>query len=72
MNDFAKKLGLTIKLERTRRSMSQEELSDLTGMTQSHLSKIEIGKVNITVIKLMLIAEAFNLSISELLELVDS
>ncbi len=52
--------------------MSQEELSDLTGMTQSHLSKIEIGKVNITVIKLMLIAEAFNLSISELLELVDS
>lgn len=71
MTDFAKKLGKAIKLERIRRDMNQDDLAEKAEINQSHLSKIEKGTVNISVIMLRRIAEAFDCSVTVLLDEAD-
>lgn len=51
-------LGYQIKQKRLMLSLSQEELSLLTGINQSDLSKIEKGKMNISIKTLNRIAKA--------------
>jgi transcriptional regulator with XRE-family HTH domain len=72
MGVFAEKLGLTIKLKRTSLRMKQDDLGKLSEINQSHLSKIEIGSVNVSVLMLHRIATAFKCSMSDLLVDVDT
>jgi len=71
MSTFAKKLGLTIKLKRTSLLMRQDDLAELSEINQSHLSKIELGSVNVSVLMLHRIAIAFKCTMSDLLVSVD-
>ena len=50
-------LGSTIRKLRLSRGMEQNELADLTGITQSHLSKIETGKANPSLDKIKKMAQ---------------
>ena len=54
-----------IKL-RTKRNIRREELSLALGFDNSYISKLEKGKINITIDKLTLIANYFEISIKEL------
>ena len=72
MSTFAERLGLTIKLKRTSLRMKQDDLGYLAKINQSHLSKVEIGSVNISVLMLHRIAAAFECSMSDLLVDVDT
>ena len=54
-----------IKL-RTKRSIRREELSLALGFDNSYISKLEKSKINITIDKLTLIANYFEISIKEL------
>ena len=60
-------LGLKIKDLRAKKKISQQELSDLTGVKRQYLSKIELGEYNVTIDTLNKIAIAFEISISDLL-----
>ena len=61
------KLAENIKKLRTKHNLRREELSLLLGFDNSYISKLEKGNVNITINKLQLIADYFNVAVSKLL-----
>lgn len=71
MDDFAKKLGKNIKMMRVYKDKSQDEISFISGLNQSYLSRVENGTVNVTVIKLYSIAKALECNLVELVPEVD-
>jgi transcriptional regulator with XRE-family HTH domain len=58
------KLAVKLKAARREKGLSQRGLSDLAGVPQSHISKIETGRVNLTVSSLTAIANALDLEIA--------
>lgn len=62
------KLGKNIKNLRHKRGISQEELSLTLGLDNSYVGKVENAKLNITVDKLILIADYFNVNVKNLFE----
>jgi len=59
--------GNKVKEIRTNMLISQMELSEKTGIDRAQLSKIEQGKVNVTLDTIDRISNAFNISIGELM-----
>lgn len=57
-----KQLGLSIKLERVRKGLSQEDLAELSGLHRTYIGMVERAERNISVINLMLIAKALEVS----------
>ena len=64
--------GQIIGCLRTRRGMSQEGLSGLAGVARSHLAMIETGSNNANVDTLWRIAEALDMRLSELIQMVEA
>ena len=62
-NRIAKKVQELRKSKKVKR----EELSLLLGFDNSYISKLEKGKINITINKLVKIAEYFDVDVKELL-----
>ncbi|WP_273391080.1 helix-turn-helix domain-containing protein [Actinobacillus porcinus] len=62
-----KQLGLSIKLERVRKGLSQEDLAELSGLHRTYIGMVERAERNISVINLVLIAKALDVSIDTLL-----
>lgn len=51
---------------RTHNNIKREELSLALGFDNSYISKLEKGKINITIDKLTLIADYFNIELKDL------
>lgn len=62
------KLGNKIRLERMKKNFSQEQLAELANVSIRTISDIERGITDIRYTNLLQIAEAFNLTASELLD----
>ncbi|MDD7544309.1 helix-turn-helix domain-containing protein [Actinobacillus porcinus] len=62
-----KQLGLSIKLERVRKGLSQEDLAELSGLHRTYIGMVERAERNISVLNLVLIAKALDISIDTLL-----
>ena len=60
----AERLAATLKAAREKKTLSQRTLSVRAGVPQSHISKIEHGKVNLTVSSLTAIAHALDLELA--------
>ena len=60
-------LGNKIRLERMKRDISQEKLAEMANVSIRTISDIERGISDIRYTNLLQIAEAFDLSLSELL-----
>jgi transcriptional regulator with XRE-family HTH domain len=69
MNDseYLKRLGSKIRTERKARKMSHQTLSELCKVDKSHLWRIEVGRRNIRVLTLRLIADAFKMDVKDFL-----
>lgn len=65
---IGKRLGLRIRLLRVERGWSQETLAELAGLHRNYIGHVERGELNISISQLAKIAEAFNVSPSELLD----
>ena len=63
-----KQLGLSIKLARVRKELSQEELAELAGLHRTYISMVERAERNITVINLVQIAKALDISLDKLFD----
>ncbi len=63
-----KNLGINIKSERLRKSMSQEKLAELTNISRNSVSLIETGKINPTILKVIDIANVLEIDINILLK----
>ncbi|MDY4480245.1 MAG: helix-turn-helix transcriptional regulator [[Pasteurella] aerogenes] len=66
-NILLKQLGLSIKLERVRKGLSQEDLAELSGLHRTYIGMVERAERNISVINLVLTAKALDISIDTLL-----
>ncbi len=68
---YHKKLGLTIAYYRKMRGMTQENLGELIGIEQTHMSRIETANIGISLDLLFAIAEALEVPPYKLLEFKD-
>lgn len=68
MKDYIRSIAESIRKLREEREMTQEELAELAGISQSHLSKIEVGSRTIgmkTYVRLLEALEAIPILVSE-------
>ena len=61
-------IGKRIKKFRMERNLSQEKLAEMINTTNNHISRIEIGQRIPGIETLILIANALNVSVDDLLE----
>jgi transcriptional regulator with XRE-family HTH domain len=66
--DVKKKIGQNIKALRLKKGLSQENLSLELDFDGSYIGKVENAKLNITVDKLILIADYFKVPVKNLFE----
>ena len=63
--DIRKLVGLNLARLRNARGLKQEQLAEITGLTQSYLSQIETGQVNLTLLRLHDLVEGLNVEPGE-------
>jgi transcriptional regulator with XRE-family HTH domain len=63
-----RRLGLRVKVLRTHRQLSQEELAQAAGLDRTYVSRVERGAHNVTVLTLIRVAEALDVAAGELLD----
>jgi transcriptional regulator with XRE-family HTH domain len=61
------KVGKRVRNLRTDRGWSQEELADRSGVNRSYMSRVELGKSDVSLSVLHKIARTLGLSLAELL-----
>lgn len=64
--EFLNKLGHKIRILRDNKKLSQETLAELAGNERGHISNIETGKANPSILYLKGIAEGLEVDIKEL------
>ncbi len=67
-SNINKIVGKKIKLERIKRDLSQEQLADLSNISKNFVGAIERGESSPTIETLAKIANAFEISLSELID----
>lgn len=65
-NNINKKIGLKVKLERTRLGVTQEKLAELADLNKNSVGAIERGESSPTIETLDRLAKAFNIELHEL------
>jgi transcriptional regulator with XRE-family HTH domain len=63
--------GLTIRELRKTKILSQEALSDLSGLDRSYISQLECGKKQPSLITIFQLASAFNISAASIISMVE-
>ena len=67
MDGTLRKLGAAIRAARLERELSQEALADAAGIDRSHMGKIERGKCNVSVLNVVQVADALEVSVASLM-----
>jgi transcriptional regulator with XRE-family HTH domain len=62
------KFGEIVRKKRQERGLSQEDFAELVGVHRTYVGMIERAEKNITLLNIEKIAQAFGISMSELLE----
>lgn len=65
---FIKKFGANLKKVRKAKGISQEDLANELGFSQSHIVKIELGQVNTSISHVAAIAKILKIPPSELFQ----
>lgn len=63
-----KRIGLEIKIRRLQNNMTQIDLSEFLGVSQTHLSNVESGRVMFSLKLLMKIKRRFGCTLDELVD----
>lgn len=66
-----KRLGSNIRELRRTLGISQEELADVAGLHRTYIGAVERGERNISIDNVIVVANALNVTLSQLLEGVD-
>lgn len=62
-----KKFGKNVRIERIKQDLSQQQLADIMKVGQGYLASIERGKENMSLGKVLELAEYLNVDIEKLL-----
>lgn len=65
---IAKSIGAEIVRSRHSHKITQQNLADLVGLSVQQIQKYEYGETNISIVRLLKIAEVFNVCIYNLLK----
>ncbi len=63
-----KRFGKNVKIERIKQDLTQEALAEKLGMSQNYLACIECGRQNMSLGKILELADALNVDIEILLK----
>ena len=66
--DRLSNIGISIKSERLRRGISQEELAEKCDISRNSVSLIETGKINPTILRVIDIARVLGVDINALIK----
>lgn len=66
-NDLLKQLGLNIKAERVRKGYTQEFFAEKLGVSGEYISRIERGRENLSILKILNIANSLDSHINNIL-----
>ena len=72
MSDYKevlKRIGLNFRVERTKRTLSQEKFAELANVHTNYIGKVERGEQNLTIKKIVALANSLNVSVEEILNL---
>ncbi len=61
-NDILKKIGMNFRVERIKQSLSQEQFAELANVHTNYIGKVERGEQNLTVKKIVNLANALNIA----------
>ena len=62
-----KKFGKNVKIERIKKDLTQEQLSEILGVNANYIACIECGRQNMSLGKINELAQALNVDIENLL-----
>lgn len=68
MKDRLINIGISIKSERLRRGLSQEELAEKCDISRNSVSLIETGKINPTILRIIDIARVLEVELDYLVK----
>ena len=68
MDDVKIKFGNKVRTLRLNKGYSQEKLAEMADLDRTYIPGIEAGKRNVSIVVLEKIAQAFKISLSELLQ----
>ena len=66
-----KKFGKNVKIERIKKDLTQEQLSEILDVNQNYIACIECGRQNMSLGKILELANALNVDIETLLKFKD-
>lgn len=66
--ELLKKFGKNVKIERIKRDLTQEKLAELVDKSQNYIACIECGRQNMSLGKVLELANALGVDISRLLD----
>lgn len=65
--ELLKKFGLNVKIARLKKDLTQEGLAELMDMHPTYIAKIETGKINMSLGKILELAKVLKTDINKLL-----
>ncbi|MBQ8459676.1 helix-turn-helix transcriptional regulator [bacterium] len=66
-DELLKKFGLNVKIQRLKKGLTQEELANKLNMHLTYLAKIETGRINMSLGKILELAKILKTDINKLL-----
>lgn len=66
--ELLKKFGKNVKIERIKKDLTQEKLSEIMDVSQNYIACIETGKQNMSLAKVLELSIALNTDIKNLLD----
>ena len=66
--DLLKKFGKNVKIERIKQDLTQEQLAEIMNVSQNYIANIECGKANMSLGKVLELANFLNVNIEVLLK----
>ena len=69
--DLLKRFGKNVKIERVKKDLTQEQLAEILDVSQNFIACIETGKQNMSLAKILILANALGVNIELLLKFND-
>ena len=70
-DELLKKFGKNVKIERIRKDLTQDKLAELMNKSQNYIACIECGRQNMSLAKVLELANALQIGVETLLKFQD-
>ncbi len=67
--EVLKKIGLNFRVERTKKSLSQEKFAEIANVHTNYIGKVERGEQNLTIKKIVILADSLGVPVENIFNL---